>query len=265
RARRHAPADPADVRDEGPRAAAAHAGRHAALLRGRRRAAPDHPAAHVRARPQPRRRRARAAARGGAPQGARAGGARAAAVAPRGAERAQAVPPRPRARARRAAPREESNPMTAERAALKLRSTLEGLTFAELHVYNPLDYAWAVHRDYLRRYASRRKLVLFVGMNPGPFGTVQTGVPFGEVAAVQGWLGLVGPVCAPVDVHPKRPVLGFGCTRSEVSGRRLWGLFRARYGTAERFFAEHTVMNYCPLAFVEGTGRNRTPEKLPLQ
>jgi len=155
--------------------------------------------------------------------------------------------------------------MTAERAALELRSTLEGLTFAELHVYNPLDYAWAVHRDYLRRYASSRKRVLFVGMNPGPFGMVQTGVPFGEVAAVQGWLGLVGPVSSPVDVHPKRPVLGFGCTRSEVSGRRLWGLFRARYGTAERFFAEHTVMNYCPLAFVEGSGRNRTPEKLPLQ
>ena len=42
----------------------------------------------------------------------------------------------------------------------------------------------------------------------------------------------------------------------------MWGLFGDRFLTAERFFAEHTVLNYCPLAFVEGTGRNRTPEKL---
>jgi single-strand selective monofunctional uracil DNA glycosylase len=155
--------------------------------------------------------------------------------------------------------------MTAERAARKLRSALDGLTFAGLHVYNPLDYAWDVHREYLRRYASSPKRVLFLGMNPGPFGMVQTGVPFGEIAAVQGWLRLAGAVAAPMCAHPKRPVPGFGCTRSEVSGRRLWGLFGARFGSADRFFAEHTVMNYCPLAFVEGSGRNRTPEKLPVQ
>jgi len=58
-------------------------------------------------------------------------------------------------------------------------------------------------------------------------------------------------------------VLGFDCHRSEISGERLWGLFRERFGTAEDFFREHTVMNYCPLAFVEKSGRNRTPDKLP--
>lgn len=153
--------------------------------------------------------------------------------------------------------------MNLESAAQELRSAVGGLTFAGLHVYNPLDYAWDVHREYLRRYSSGPKRVLFLGMNPGPFGMVQTGVPFGEVAAVRNWLGLVGPVGSPPDAHPKRPVLGFECTRSEVSGRRLWGLFGARFGAVERFFAEHTVANYCPLAFVEGTGRNRIPEKLP--
>ena len=153
--------------------------------------------------------------------------------------------------------------MTAEHAARRLRSVLGGLAFAGLHVYNPLDDAWDVHREYLRRYAGGPKRVLFLGMNPGPFGMVQTGVPFGEVAAVRTWLGLDGSVASPAGVHPKRPVLGFQCPRSEVSGRRLWGLFGARFGAAERFFAEHTVANYCPLAFVERTGRNRTPEKLP--
>ncbi|MDR0633630.1 MAG: single-stranded DNA-binding protein, partial [Azoarcus sp.] len=103
---------------------------------------------------------------------------------------------------------------------------------------------------------------VFLGMNPGPFGMVQTGVPFGEVAAVRDWLGLEGPVGQPAHVNPKRPVEGFACARSEVSGRRLWGLFRERFGKAEAFFADHFVANYCPLAFFVD-GRNLTPDKLP--
>jgi single-strand selective monofunctional uracil DNA glycosylase len=156
--------------------------------------------------------------------------------------------------------------LTTENSAVRLRKVLEGLTFAEpvSYVYNPLDYAWAAHKEYLSRYASGRKRVLFLGMNAGPFGMVQTGIPFGEIAAVRNWLGIVAPVSAPARQHPRRLVTGFACTRSEVSGRRLWGLFRDRFGAADSFFAEHTVLNYCPLAFVQGTGRNRTPEKLPL-
>lgn len=131
-----------------------------------------------------------------------------------------------------------------------------------VEVYNPLEYAWAVHSAYLRRYGNGRKRVIFLGMNPGPFGMVQTGVPFGEVAAVRHWLHLEETVCKPASQHPKRPVTGFSCRRSEVSGRRLWGLFADRFGTAEHFFVEHLVMNYCPLAFLERSGRNRTPDKL---
>jgi single-strand selective monofunctional uracil DNA glycosylase len=153
----------------------------------------------------------------------------------------------------------------AERAALRLREALGDLAFAApvSHVYNPLDYAWAPHQQYLRRYVSGPKRVLFLGMNAGPFGMVQTGVPFGEIAAVRHWLGIHGPVGRPEPEHDKRPVSGFDCTRSETSGRRLWGLFRERFGEADNFFYEHAVMNYCPLAFLESSGRNRTPEKLP--
>jgi single-strand selective monofunctional uracil DNA glycosylase len=100
-------------------------------------------------------------------------------------------------------------------------------------------------------------------MNPGPFGMVQTGVPFGEVASVRDWLKIEAPVGKPGHEHPRRPVTGFACVRSEVSGRRLWGLFAEQFGTPEQFFAEHIVMNYCPLAFLESGGRNRTPDKLP--
>jgi single-strand selective monofunctional uracil DNA glycosylase len=130
-------------------------------------------------------------------------------------------------------------------------------------VYNPLAYAWPAHELYLEKFGGSRKRVVFLGMNPGPFGMVQTGVPFGEVAAVRDWLKIHAPIGRPAAEHPKRLVLGFDCPRSEVSGRRLWGLFAGRFGRAERFFADHFVANYCPLAFCAASGRNLTPDNLP--
>ena len=151
------------------------------------------------------------------------------------------------------------------RAARELSDSVGRLRFSPpvTHVYNPLAYAWLAHRAYLERFACAPKRVLFLGMNPGPFGMVQTGVPFGEVAAVRVWLQLEAAVERPTHEHPRRPILGFACPRSEVSGHRLWGLFAQRFGSAQKFFAEHLVLNYCPLAFLETTGRNRTPDKLP--
>jgi single-strand selective monofunctional uracil DNA glycosylase len=150
-------------------------------------------------------------------------------------------------------------------AALRLRAAVTKLRFAApvTHVYNPINYAWAAHELYLRRYANGRKRVLFLGMNPGPFGMVQTGVPFGQIAAVRDWLGIEAKIGKPPNEHPKRHVTGFACRRSEISGERLWGLFAKRFGSAENFFDEHLVINYCPLAFLESSGRNRTPDKLP--
>jgi single-strand selective monofunctional uracil DNA glycosylase len=130
-------------------------------------------------------------------------------------------------------------------------------------VYNPLDYAWAAHRRYALRYAASRKRVLFLGMNPGPYGMTQTGVPFGEVHHVRDWLGIQAPIGRPARPHPRRPVEGFGCRRREVSGSRLWGAVAAHWGRPERFFAQHYVVSYCPLLFLEASGRNRTPDHLP--
>ena len=131
------------------------------------------------------------------------------------------------------------------------------------NVYNPLDYAWAAHEFYLQKYGDSKKRVVFLGMNPGPFGMTQTGVPFGEIAAVRDWLKITAKIGKPAHENPKRPVEGFDCLRSEVSGRRLWGLFKERFGAPEKFFAEHFVANYCPLVFCEVSGANRTPDKLP--
>jgi single-strand selective monofunctional uracil DNA glycosylase len=150
-------------------------------------------------------------------------------------------------------------------AARRLRDAVDRLSFAApvTHVYNPLHYASRPHEMYLRRYGTNPKRVLFLGMNPGPFGMAQTGVPFGQIAAVREWLGIKTKIDRPPNEHPKRPITGFNCHRSEVSGGRLWGLFAKRFGTPEKFFRDHFVANYCPLAFLEETGRNRTPDKLP--
>ena len=131
------------------------------------------------------------------------------------------------------------------------------------YVYNPLEYAWGIHRQYLELAEGRKKKVVFLGMNPGPYGMAQTGVPFGEVSAVRDWIGLKGEVKKPNPEHPKRPVEGLECSKSEVSGRRLWGLFADKFPEAHDFFKDHFVVNYCPLVFMEESGKNRTPDKLP--
>ena len=131
------------------------------------------------------------------------------------------------------------------------------------HVYNPLDYAFDAHRQYLERYCLGEADILLVGMNPGPWGMVQTGVPFGEVGFVRDWLGISGGVTAPATQHPKRPIEGFACSRSEVSGQRVWGWAKQRFGTPEAFFRRFFIWNHCPLAFLEESGRNRTPNHLP--
>ena len=149
-------------------------------------------------------------------------------------------------------------------AAQKLCAEVEKQRFAApiTHVYNPLRYAWKGHELYLSRFGGGRKEVIFLGMNPGPFGMAQTGVPFGEIAAVRDWMKIQAAIARPALEHPRRPVLGFDCARSEISGQRLWKLFGDRFGKAENFFERHLVVNYCPLAFLEETGRNRTPDKL---
>jgi single-strand selective monofunctional uracil DNA glycosylase len=133
----------------------------------------------------------------------------------------------------------------------------------DLTVYNPLEYAWEPHERYLRAFAADRKRVVFLGMNPGPWGMAQTGVPFGDLEMVRDWMGITGRVDKPQHEHPSRPVTGFETSRSEVSGSRLWGYMRQRFGDAKSFFADNLVLNYCPLIFMEPGGKNFTPDKLP--
>ena len=164
-----------------------------------------------------------------------------------------------------AVPHKQPNPVD-ELIAItrRLSRQVAALKFAGkvAYVYNPSRYARAAHEQYLSRYGGRRGVTLLVGMNPGPWGMVQTGVPFGEVTAARDFLAIDGRVGRPRRQHPKRPVLGYDCTRNEVSGARLWGWAEQRFGTPEEFFSSFFVWNYCPLAFLIDSGANLTPDKL---
>lgn len=153
------------------------------------------------------------------------------------------------------------DPIRIQRALTKSLSTLQ---FAPptTHVYNPLVHARRSAEAYLRRYARPGVEAVWLGMNPGPFGMAQTGVPFGEVALVRDWIGISEKVDKPDNEHPKRPIQGFDCPRSEVSGRRVWTWAKKRFRTPDAFFERFFVWNYCPLVFMEESGKNRTPDKL---
>ena len=146
-----------------------------------------------------------------------------------------------------------------------LVASVRRLTFSApvTHTYHPLIYARSGYDRYVARFGDTVKAVVLVGMNPGPFGMAQTGVPFGDVEMVDGWMGINTPIAQPSVVHPKRPISGFSCMRREVSGQRLWGWVKQRYGSPDTFFNQFFVLNYCPLVFMEASGRNRTPDKLP--
>lgn len=148
----------------------------------------------------------------------------------------------------------------------KLSDDVNSLSFTfDGYIYNPLEYAWETHAQYLERYVIKGAAAMFLGMNPGPFGMMQTGVPFGEVNAVRDWLKITGEVGKPAEEHPKRPVVGLAVKRSEISGLRLWGLMRDHFGTPERFAEQCCIFNYCPLGFLLNTklAKNETPDHLP--
>lgn len=130
------------------------------------------------------------------------------------------------------------------------------------YCYNPIEYAIKSFEQYVNKYCNSTKLILFVGMNPGPFGMCQTGIPFGNVNHVRDWMKMNAPIAKPERECPDRPILGLSCTRNEISGQKFWGLFQKLCETPQNFFQNAFVYNYCPLAFMQRNGGNITPNKI---
>ena len=131
-------------------------------------------------------------------------------------------------------------------------------------IYNPLDYAKDNYYEYLQNYVNEYIDNIFLGMNPGPYGMVQTGIPFGEINYVKNYLKINNTVNKPKTEHCKKIITGMNTERSEISGFRFWSLIKSKYQTAELFAEKNAVLNYCPLCFIENTqkGKNITPEML---
>lgn len=151
------------------------------------------------------------------------------------------------------------------RIELELCAQLSALKFSHPveFVYSPINYAFNLHAQFVRKFANTTKKVIFLGMNPGPWGMSQTGVPFGEVSVVRDWLAISGPVSKPIKEHPSRLVSGLECHRSEVSGKRFWGLFQELCGSNPHVFFQHCfIYNQCPIALMSVSGKNITPAEL---
>jgi len=130
--------------------------------------------------------------------------------------------------------------------------------------YNPLEYAWPVHREYLRRFGGESNRVVFLGMNPGPWGMGQTGVPFGDPYIVRDWMKMGDDfeIEQPDNMTEDRPVLGFQSDKKEGSGQRLFSYIRDQFGDLEKFFDNNFILNYCPLLMFTEEGNNLTPSDL---
>ncbi len=130
--------------------------------------------------------------------------------------------------------------------------------------YNPLVYAWELHKAFIRLGGEKGAKTLLLGMNPGPHGMGQMGIPFSATSVVKNLLGINGiDVSNPKKIHPKRPVLGLDWPKQEVSGTRLWGVLEEFYGDIDEIFSNVFIVNHCPLMLFNGErATNITPDKL---
>ncbi len=153
-------------------------------------------------------------------------------------------------------------------SALKLSQSCDSLSKSILktkniaYVTNPLNYVWEYHESYLSQYSGLGATTLLLGMNPGPYGMAQCGVPFGATHIARDFLNITGEFTQPIGRHPKRPIEGLNLERQEISGKRMWGLLKEIWITPEEIHKNVFLVNHCPLLLLGDSGRNITPDKI---
>lgn len=137
----------------------------------------------------------------------------------------------------------------------------------DFFLYNVFDYAWNAWETYISMYAKNTAHTLLLGINPGPHGMVQTGIPFGHIPTVEQWLHITPILKEHYPTHPKRPIRGIAYKREEPSGKLLWHTIKNIFPTPEHFFSQCFMLNYSPLAFFTNDDKasNITPDKLPIE
>lgn len=154
----------------------------------------------------------------------------------------------------------------------KIKKTIEKAN-SELHllykdipyfIYNPLEYCLDPFIQYLEKGGEKRDIV-FLGMNPGPFGMMQNGIPFGASNFVNNYLNIEKDFDKQKieKEHPKYKIIGKNIERQEISGTKLWGLIQSFYPDSNTFLENQIVLNYLQLAILDKEkGKNITPDKL---
>jgi len=142
--------------------------------------------------------------------------------------------------------------------------------YPDIVVINPLEYLWLQYGYYTSCYHNQYPRAMIIGMNPGPKGMSQTGIPFGSPNIIPSILpnkSLFNEIRdnegSPVS-SPHRRITGPSNTTVEVSGNRLWSALIKRYGDFKSITSEIFVDNICPLLFLCGKNgsKNLTPDKL---
>jgi len=146
----------------------------------------------------------------------------------------------------------------------ELSKQMDELTFSlpVKYVYNPLSYSFLTYLQYLNRI-NFNDVNIYIGINPGPYGMSQTGIPFGDYYFVKNFLNIKKEKLLNLPLtHHKKPIYGFDINKREASGKRLWAFFQDIYKDQEIFFKNNIILNYCPLCFLNEEGNNITPDKL---
>ena len=120
--------------------------------------------------------------------------------------------------------------------------------------YNPLNYAWNVHEEYLRRMGGLGAKNGGSWNESGTSWMGQMGIPFAATSVVRDLLGISGiPVNQPNTPDERRPVIGLEYHKEEVSGTRLWGLLNDHMAMLTRLHPEFSLVNHCPPDVILGT------------
>ncbi len=136
-------------------------------------------------------------------------------------------------------------------------------------IWNPGLYGETWHARFRRLYRPGQHPLVVFGLNPGPYGMAQTGIPFTDIRRLVSALPDLaaelrgrGERVEPPGLAPPglRPYL----SRSfESSAVRVYRFLKKGWGGAERGWTEVVVANPCTLLFIDpAEGKNRTPADL---